>query len=195
MTTLPSDCACSRKGFKALFTKKEDEKLIKLVKFYPKRKDINWKFISQQMGNRTVRQCKERFFNYLDNKINRSEFSPEENLFILQKVNEIGKKWTKISSLMKNRTDVAVKSQYKKLMRRNATLENVMSISTEPYSTCKSRKCVGLDEVHTDCLGLIPKQERYEPYENKSDDINDVVNTLFESIDYSEINMADLPII
>lgn len=118
---------------KTLFTKKEDEKLIKLVKFFGKKRNVNWQFVSQQMGNRSVRQCKERYSNYLDDRVNRSEFTPEENLFILQKVDEIGKKWARISSLMNKRSEVGVKSQYKKLMRRHATIENVLTLDVDSH--------------------------------------------------------------
>lgn len=53
---------------------------------------------------------------------------------LLWSVNNIGKKWTQISWLFPKRTDVLIKSQYKKLIRRNATLENVFQISSDKMS-------------------------------------------------------------
>ncbi|EAX91616.1 Myb-like DNA-binding domain containing protein [Trichomonas vaginalis G3] len=121
-----------KKYTKCPFTAEEDAKLAALVANFSQ-KDINWNEISNQMVNRNPRQCKDRWEGYLDSSINRSEFSCEENYFILKKVEEIGKKWKIISSLMKHRTDVAVKSQYRKLLRHNVSIENVFRINPESY--------------------------------------------------------------
>lgn len=122
------------KNMKNPFTPQEDEKLTKIVKYFQKRRDINWQYVSQQMETRTARQCKDRWTNYLDTKINHLKFTPEENYFILKKVEEIGRKWKTIAAMMKNRTDVAIKSQFRKLMRRNANVNNVLTICTDSYN-------------------------------------------------------------
>lgn len=112
------------------FTAEEDAKLSKLVRGFSRRKEIDWNYVSQMMDNRNARQCKDRWMNYLDTKINHKDFTKDENFFILQKVSEFGKKWKVIAAMMENRTEVSVKSQYRKLIRRHATLENVYKVST-----------------------------------------------------------------
>lgn len=129
-----------KKQLKATFTKEEDIKLKKLVKLYNKKSSIDWFIIAQQMETRNARQCKDRWLNFLDRKINRKPFTAEENLLILQKVTQIGKKWKLIASMMNKRTDVSVKSQYKKLLRRNATVQNVIDLEIEDFNTVKYHK-------------------------------------------------------
>lgn len=125
----------SSKSAKNPFSPEEDRKLTQLVKFFSRKKDINWTYISQQMQTRNARQCKDRWTNYLDARVNRKDFTPEENYFLLVKVEELGRKWKKIASMMNNRTDVSLKSQYRKLMRRHASRENVFNLCMEAYST------------------------------------------------------------
>ncbi|EAX82470.1 Myb-like DNA-binding domain containing protein [Trichomonas vaginalis G3] len=132
---------------KSPFTAKEDEKLRKIVKSYERINEINWQFVAQQMETRNSRQCKDRWINYLDSKINREPFRMEENYYLLKLVEEYGRKWKFIAKKLKNRTDVSVKAQYRKLMRRSANLQNVHLISTTSYSIRgKSKKSVNNDE-------------------------------------------------
>ncbi|EAX98897.1 Myb-like DNA-binding domain containing protein [Trichomonas vaginalis G3] len=186
---MQADKACGEKvkGAKQLFSKKEDEKLIKLVKFFGRKKDVNWQFVAQQMGNRNVRQCKERFLNYLDNHVNRSEFTPEENKFILEKVQQIGTKWTKISSMMKNRTYVSVKSQYKKLIRRNATLDNVLTIDVNTTNTRKSSPLVDYHSVDSSSSDThdLSNDFQINDVENKHL-VDEVFNTLFDTLEFND---------
>lgn len=145
------------KSCKTPFTPQEDDKLSKLVKFFVKKSAINWQYISQQMETRSARQCKDRWTNYLNQRINHTEFTPDENHFILKKVNEIGKKWRKIAAQMKNRTDVSVKSQYRKLMRRNANVDNVYTLCMDNYCTRRRKKSQSSDEITPQNI-LTPEQ-------------------------------------
>lgn len=125
-----------RKFTKSPFSAEEDRQLSLIVQSIlqiPGTKSIDWRMVANQMPNRNARQCKDRYEGYLDTKINRDEFTNEENYFILKKVDEIGKKWKVISSMMKRRTDVAVKAQYRKLIRRNITTDNVFFVTTDSY--------------------------------------------------------------
>ncbi|EAX97517.1 Myb-like DNA-binding domain containing protein [Trichomonas vaginalis G3] len=117
-----------------MFTKDDDEMLTKITEEYMKlHKHINWDDISKQMVNKNPRQCKDRWFYYLNDKIDKSPFTPTENYILLWSINQIGMKWTQLTQLFPNRTDITIKSQYRKLMRRNATLENVFTLDTEKY--------------------------------------------------------------
>ena len=67
---------CKKRKPRKLFTHNEDTKLITLHEKY---KD-NWKKISDEMGNRSVRQCKERYNHYLSPNINKKEWTFEEDI-------------------------------------------------------------------------------------------------------------------
>ena len=104
----------SSAGSKRMFTKAEDEKLVQLVKKF----GINdWERIIRHMPNRNARQCKERWTYYLDPKINNTMYSIEEDVRLLNKVKEYGKKWTTIASLFDNRTPYSLKNRYQYLQR------------------------------------------------------------------------------
>ncbi|EAX97515.1 Myb-like DNA-binding domain containing protein [Trichomonas vaginalis G3] len=113
------------------FTKDEDEKLKSIMRdFMEHKRKIDWDAISKLMKTKKPRQCKDRWFYYLDDHIDHTPFTPWENYILLWSINNIGKKWTQISTLFPRRTDVIIKLQYRKLLRRNATLQNVMEVST-----------------------------------------------------------------
>lgn len=126
------------------FTKEEDLKLKNIINtMYKDRTRIDWQHISKLMGTRNPRQCKDRWYCYLDDNVNLTPFSPEENYKILWSVYTYGKKWTAISQLFNNRTDVAIKAQYKKLLRRNPTLDIVATFKAQnPVSAINSQRKV-----------------------------------------------------
>lgn len=90
------------------FTPEEDKHLVELVKNYGK----NWAEIAKQMGNRTKKQCKERYINYLDPTIDQSPFTPEEDKFIIEKHKILGSKWEIIAHFLPGRTPNQVKNRW-----------------------------------------------------------------------------------
>lgn len=108
------DLISSGRHVKCKFTQEEDNKLVSLVQIYGQ----NWQKISIEMGNRNVRQCKERYENYLSPNVNRSQFTEEEDRLLLEKYRILGPKWVTIAKLFKGRTDSAIKSRFLLLKRR-----------------------------------------------------------------------------
>ena len=99
---------------KSKFDHVEDEKLKRLVNKFGQ---DDWNLIASKMRGRTVRQCRERWINYLDPNLNKSQWTEEEDKLLYQKFNEIGRKWKIISSFFKNRTDINVKNRWLMLER------------------------------------------------------------------------------
>ncbi|EAY23352.1 Myb-like DNA-binding domain containing protein [Trichomonas vaginalis G3] len=116
-----------------LFTKEDDETLKSIINKYFQNdlRNINWNFVALHMANKNRRQCKDRYINYLRDGLNNEKFSAEENFLLLTKVEEFGHRWRVISRFFRNRTDIMIKSQYRKLMRRNATKDNVRFVVIE----------------------------------------------------------------
>jgi hypothetical protein len=97
------------------FTPEEDQLLQTLVHQYGVG---NWKQISEHFQNKNPRQVKERWFYYLNQSINTSEWTLEEDETLLLKHREIGNKWKIISTYFQNRTDAQCKNRLNKLQRK-----------------------------------------------------------------------------
>ena len=107
---------------KVKFTVSEDHQLVKLVEELGTQ---DWNVIASKMENRNARQCRERWENYLSPSVNRAPFTPEEDLLLMQKYQELGAKWVSISKSFNNRTDISVKSRWMVLKRRNVTMDSL----------------------------------------------------------------------
>lgn len=110
------------------FSKDEDQKLITIIenslqtnfeqinsKIEAK---INWKNVSKEMGSRTSRQCKERYIHYLSPKINKSDWTSEEDSQLLLDVNHYGKRWKILENKFKDRTEIDIRNRFNVLQRR-----------------------------------------------------------------------------
>ncbi|OHT13423.1 hypothetical protein TRFO_16403 [Tritrichomonas foetus] len=99
----------NRKGVRQMFTTEEDNRLVELVKEHG---DKNWRVISKHMPNRTTRQCRERYRNYLSPKVTNGPWTAEEDLLLEQKYIEYGPKWATIAQFFKSRSDVNIKNRW-----------------------------------------------------------------------------------
>ena len=98
------------------FTVEEDILLRKLVAQYG---ENNWQQVARRMEGRNLRQCKERWNNYLTPMVRNTPWTPEEDELLLNKVAEIGPHWVRISKYFPMRTDINIKNRYLVLKRRN----------------------------------------------------------------------------
>ncbi|KAF9422908.1 hypothetical protein BGZ94_008450, partial [Podila epigama] len=93
----------------------EDRKLRELVNEYGPEK---WVFIASRIGSRTGKQCRERYTNHLDPRINKAPFTPEEDQRILELYSQIGSKWAEMAKHLPGRPDNAIKNHFNTTMQR-----------------------------------------------------------------------------
>ena len=101
------------------WTVREDEVILKYV--YEKGKGdehMMWGNLQDTLKGRSGKSCRERWFNHLDPKIKRTEWSQEEQwvLFILR--NQSSEKWSLISKQLMGRTDNAVKNYWNSRLKK-----------------------------------------------------------------------------
>ncbi|ONH70050.1 Myb-like DNA-binding protein myb-1 [Cyberlindnera fabianii] len=85
----------------------EDRKLIDSINMFG---PSNWVRISQSLGTRTPKQCRERYHQNLKPSLNRNPISAEEGQLIEELVAKYGKKWAEIARHLNGRSDNAIKN-------------------------------------------------------------------------------------
>ncbi|CAN9437105.1 unnamed protein product [Alternaria alternata] len=85
----------------------EDQWLVNLV---ARNGPHNWVRISQEIGSRSPKQCRERYHQNLKPSLNHDPITGEEGELIEKMVAEMGKRWAEIARRLKGRSDNAVKN-------------------------------------------------------------------------------------
>lgn len=101
--------AASHKTSRQKFTPDEDARLVELVKIHG---NHSWKKIATIMKTRSTRQCRERYINYLSPNLTNGPWSAHEDKFLIEKVKEMGPRWSKIVRFFPTRSDVNIKNRY-----------------------------------------------------------------------------------
>lgn len=106
----------SKMKIKQIFTKEEDEQLLKLVETYGQK---NWRIVSMNIEGRSSRQCRERWMNYLSPNVNNGPWTKDEDELLEDLVLMNGNEWSKFSQAFDNRTATNIKNRWIYLQRIN----------------------------------------------------------------------------
>jgi hypothetical protein len=74
--------------------------------------EVSWDAVAAGMGDRSARQCRERYINYLDPSIRVAPWTDAEDLLLLEKINVLGHCWAKIGRFFCGRTENDVKNRW-----------------------------------------------------------------------------------
>ena len=109
----------------------EDKQVQDLVNEYGEK----WTIIAGIIGNRTPKQIRDRYTNFLKAGISNNKFTQHEDSRLLQLQKEYGNQWAQIASHMPGRTEGQVKNRY------HGHLKKIISkVSPSPFSSSKGRK-------------------------------------------------------
>ena len=98
------------------FTAREDATLKRLVE---KLGTDDWTMIARRMTNRTAKQCRDRFENYLSDALNHGQWTAEEDKQIAQLVEQFGTKWKQLAQIVGNRSANALKNRWYKVLDKH----------------------------------------------------------------------------
>jgi len=91
---------------------REDNQLKGYVHAMPTQCRISWTKVSMLMGNRSAKQCRDRWFNYLRPNSNKGEWAIEEDLKVVELQSLYGNKWTMIASFLPGRSDYDIRRRW-----------------------------------------------------------------------------------
>lgn len=102
---------------KGPWTIEEDRKLINWVK---NEGATRWSQCAEYINGRNGKQCRERWFNTLNPKVKRGQWTHEEDYRIFYLFKIFGGKWSKINELFECRSENSIKNRFYSILRRIA---------------------------------------------------------------------------
>lgn len=102
------------------WTPEEDELLRQQVSIYGA---DGWTSIAAKFKDKTSRQCRRRWYTYLNTECKKGGWSAEEDMILCEAQRIFGNRWTEIAKVVSGRTDNAVKNRFSTLCKKRAKLE------------------------------------------------------------------------
>ncbi|KAL6841723.1 hypothetical protein ACP4OV_028235 [Aristida adscensionis] len=102
----------------------------------------NWTIIAAQFKDKTARQCRRRWYNYLNSECKKGGWSKEEDMLLCEAQKVLGNRWTEIAKVVSGRTDNAVKNRFTTLSKRRAKDEELFQENGTPCSNTNAKRVV-----------------------------------------------------
>lgn len=120
-------------GRKTLFSPKEEERLLELVKVHGENK---WSVIASVMKKWNRKQLRDHYVNFMKGQGSSTNFSPAEDVMVLTHVNSYGHTWKELSKKLPGRSPMAIKNRYYKILnkRNNSSKNDSYSIKLDCHS-------------------------------------------------------------
>jgi hypothetical protein len=100
-----------------MFTGNDDQELRQLVTTFG---EDNWIVIAQQMSHPfTIRQCRDRWRNYLDPNLSHEDWTEADDADLLSAYHQMGNRWASLALLFRGRTSNFVRNRCQALVRKN----------------------------------------------------------------------------
>ncbi|KAK4399781.1 Transcription factor [Sesamum angolense] len=100
----------------------------------------NWAIIASKFKDKTTRQCRRRWFTYLNSDFKRGGWSPEEDMLLCEAQKIFGNRWTEIAKVVSGRTDNAVKNRFTTLCKKKGKERSLKPMSQVPRKISNKEK-------------------------------------------------------
>ncbi|KAF8378420.1 hypothetical protein HHK36_029759 [Tetracentron sinense] len=109
----------------------------------------NWTIIAANFKDKTTRQCRRRWYTYLNSDFKKGGWSPEEDMILCEAQKIFGNRWTEIAKVVSGRTDNAVKNRFSTLCKKKAKHEALEKKNTS-YSNLDNKRIISENRIVTD---------------------------------------------
>ena len=119
----PTEHETLKIDIKLPWTSNEDQSLESLIKLQGTKA---WAQVSKEInkiyhGSRPIRkgkQCRERYYNHINPKLKKGNWTPEEDMYILEMQQVNGNKWSEIAKNLDGRNENQIKNRWKSLVNK-----------------------------------------------------------------------------
>ncbi|KAF7112315.1 hypothetical protein RHSIM_RhsimUnG0242100 [Rhododendron simsii] len=102
----------------------------------------NWAIIASNFKDKTTRQCRRRWYTYLNSDFKKGGWSPEEDVLLCEAQKIFGNRWTEIAKVVSGRTDNAVKNRFSTLCKKRAKHEALAKENTTSYINSNNKRVI-----------------------------------------------------
>jgi len=173
------------KSARKLWKSEEDMAISKLVQKYGTKK---WSLISRKLQEefhifgRTGKQCRERWHNHLDPKVDKNPLSEEEEKLLFTEVKNIGNKWAEIAKKLEGRTDNVIKNHFYSTLRRE--LRKILKelfgeneaepkeVSIKYMKDIMNKNGIGIEKIENENVKMLINVQENSESPNKTYDTN-----------------------
>ncbi|KAK1413762.1 hypothetical protein QVD17_35543 [Tagetes erecta] len=100
----------------------------------------NWAIVASKFKDKTTRQCRRRWFTYLNSDFKKGGWSQEEDMLLCEAQKIFGNRWTEIAKVVSGRTDNAVKNRFSTLCKKRAKNEALAKENNKSYITTNNKR-------------------------------------------------------
>ncbi|KAL8533880.1 hypothetical protein ACS0TY_010058 [Phlomoides rotata] len=109
----------------------------------------NWAIIASKFKDKTTRQCRRRWFTYLNSDFKKGGWSPEEDMLLCEAQKIFGNRWTEIAKVVSGRTDNAVKNRFTTLCKKRAKHEALANENSTTYINLNNKRVIFPNGLNT----------------------------------------------
>ncbi len=129
-----AECSSWVKFNTSRFTDEEDEALIACVEYYG---TDAWREVASHIPTRTPKQCKERYFGYIEQSY---LWNRQEDERLMQLVRELGTNWKRLKSFFVNCSTAVLKNRYLILCRGIQSCAGKLGSQTAENETSSGKR-------------------------------------------------------